>query len=57
MMAYTCEDCKKQCYERSRQYPCREFQLGKVSAKEMRKIRNAGNKGKKENRPVKKSDD
>lgn len=55
MMAYTCEDCRKQCYERSRGYPCREFQLGKLSAKEMRN-RNAG-KAKKENRPVKKSDD
>lgn len=53
-MNYTCEDCKKQCWERSRKYPCREFLLGKISAKEMRVINDA--KIKKENRAVKKSD-
>lgn len=38
-MSYTCEDCKKQCWERSRKYPCREFALGELPASEARRVK------------------
>lgn len=38
-MNYTCKDCCNPCWERSREYPCTSFKLGKLSAAEARRIR------------------
>ena len=46
-MGYTCDDCCQKCYERSRQYICTSFKLGRLPKDEARRIREERDDGKK----------
>lgn len=43
-MGYTCKDCKVQCIERSREYPCASFKLMTASESGIKRVKGMGSK-------------
>ena len=43
-MNYTCKDCKVQCMERSREYPCASFKLMTASESGVKRVKGMSSK-------------